>query len=311
LPLFAFTVAFLIVVGCRESGQKSGPANPGSAAGTKSPSSSTNRQVYQVKGVVREVMADRKKAKVAHEEIPGYMEAMTMVFDVKNAAELAGLQAGDSIAFRLVVTDDDGWMEDVKKQDGPRTPLPADPTFRRARIVEALAVGDAVPEYTFTNMLGTVTRLSDLKGRAVALTFIFTRCPFPTFCPRLNSTFQQAHDALKARSGGPTNWTFLSITMDPAYDTPARLSAYAERYHPDPAHWLFATGDLIDITAIGEQFGLQFWRPAPNDPISHNVRTVVIDTAGRVHWMTNENEFKAEDLAEQVVRAAALGSAPQ
>jgi protein SCO1/2 len=269
------------------------------------PSASTNRQSYQVKGVVREVMPDRKKVRIAHEEIPGYMEAMTMLLDVKEAQELVGLQPGDNILFRMIVTDDDGWVENIRKADGPRTPLPAEPTFRRVRYVEALALGDPVPEYAFTNMLGAMTRLSDLRGRAVAFTFIFTRCPFPTFCPRRNTTCQQAHDRLKAMPDASTNWTLLSITMDPEYDTPARLKNYAQRYRPDPAHWLFATGDLTDITAIGEQFGLQFWRPNPNDPISHNVRTVVLDTTGRVQWISNENEFKAADLVDQILKAAA------
>jgi cytochrome oxidase Cu insertion factor (SCO1/SenC/PrrC family) len=99
----------------------------------------------------------------------------------------------------------------------------------------------------------------------------------------------------------------LSITMDPDYDTPARLHEYATtKYKPDPQHWQFVTGDLMDITAIGEQFGLQFWRPKPADPISHNVRTAVLDATGRVHWITNENEFKPEDLADQIVKAAAV-----
>ena len=265
---------------------------------------STNLQTYQVKGVIREVFPDKKKVKITHEEIPGYMEAMTMLLDVRDADELKDLQAGDNIIFRMVVLEDDGWIENIRKLDGPRTPLPADPPLRRAAIVEALGVGDAVPEYSFTNMLGQVVKLSELKGRAVGFTFIFTRCPFPTFCPRLNTSFQQAHNKLKALTNGVTNWTLLSITMDPEYDTVNRLKDYALRYNPDTNHWQFVTGDLTDITAIGEQFGLQFWRPKPNDPINHNVRTVVIDAKGRVQWISNDNEFKSDDLVDQMVKAA-------
>jgi protein SCO1/2 len=301
----AFALAISVVwalvgVACRPANttQTANPASANSAA------SSTNRQTYEVKGVVKEVMPERKKAKIAHEEIPGYMEAMTMLLDVKDAAELKDLQAGDNIMFRMVVLENDGWIENIRKLDGPRTPLPADPPLRRVAIVEALGVGDAVPEYTFTNMLGQVVKLSELKGRAVGLTFIFTRCPFPTFCPRLNTSFQQAHNKLKASTSGVTNWTLLSITMDPEYDTVTRLKDYAQRYNPDTNHWQFVTGDLTDITAIGEQFGLQFWRPKPNDPISHNVRTVVIDAKGRVQWISNDNEFKSDDLVDQMMKAA-------
>jgi len=266
---------------------------------------STNVQVYQVKGVIREVFPDKKKVKITHEEIPGYMEAMTMMLDVRDAKELAGFQPGDPVAFRMLVTDDDGWIDQLKKIDGPRTPLPAEPPgFRRIRDVEPLGIGDKVPDYTFTNTAGRVVKLSDFKGRALALTFIFTRCPFPTFCPRLSSNFAEAQSRLQALSGGPTNWNLLSITIDPEFDTPDRLKGYAQRYKADPRHWEHVTGALIDITAIGEQFGLQFWRGNPNEPINHNVRTVVVDAAGRVQWVTNENEWKADAFVEQMVNAA-------
>jgi protein SCO1/2 len=265
----------------------------------------TNLQIYQVKGIVKEVIAEKKKVKVAHEEIPNYMEAMTMLFDVRDAGELKGLQAGDSVSFRMLVTDDDGWIDQVKKLDSPRTPLPSEPPpFRRVREVEPLAVGDKLPDYTFTNALGRVVRLSEFQGRALGFTFIFTRCPFPTFCPRLSSHFAEAAEKLAAMPGGPTNWHFLSITIDPDYDTPERLKAYAARYKADPEHWDHLTAALIDITAIGEQFGLQFWRSNPNEPINHNVRTVVVDATGRIQWITPDNEWKPEVLVEQMVRAA-------
>ena len=296
LPLLA--AALLPVAGssCRQEGA-SVPPPPAAAR--------TNPQIYQVKGVIKELAPEKKKVKIAHEEIPNYMEAMTMMFDVRDANGLAGLQVGDTVSFRMWVTDDDGWIDQLKKLDGPRTPLPPEPsTFRRVREVEPLAVGDKLPDYTFTNTLGRAVRLAEFQGRALALTFIFTRCPFPTFCPRLSSNFSEAAEKLKATANGPTNWHLLSITIDPEYDTPERLRAYAQRYKADPAHWDHVTGALIDITAISEQFGLQFWRANPNEPINHNVRTVVVDATGRIQWITPENEWKADTLVEQIVRAA-------
>jgi len=295
-PLLA--AAFLPVAGssCR---QERASVPPLSAAAR------TNLQTYQVKGVIKELVPEKKKIKIAHENIPNYMEAMTMMLDVRDASELAGLQVGDTISFRMLVTDDDGWIDQLKKLDGPRTPLPPEPaTFRRVRDVEPLAVGDKLPDYTFTNTLGRAVRLSEFQGRALALTFIFTRCPFPTFCPRLSSNFSEAAEKLKAMANGPTNWHLFSITIDPEYDTPERLRAYAQRYKADPNHWDHLTGALIDITAISEQFGLQFWRSNPNEPINHNVRTVVVDAAGRIQWITPENEWKSDMLVEQMVRAA-------
>ena len=267
----------------------------------------TNQRTFQVKGVVREILHERKKIKITHEDIPGYMEAMTMLLDVKDAKELNGLQAGDSLSFRMLVTEDDGWIDQLKKLAEPRTPLPTtEPPLRRVRDVEPLAVGDAMTDYAFTNTQGRLVRLSEFKGQAFALTFIFTRCPFPTFCPRLSINFEEAQRQLKSMSGGPTNWHLFSLTIDPDYDTLPRLKEYADRYKADPAHWDHLTGELIDITAISEQFGLQFWRANPSEPINHNVRTVVIDAAGRVHWITPETDWKPDQLVEQLLKAAAV-----
>ena len=165
-----------------------------------------------------------------------------------------------------------------------------------------------MPDYKFTNELGKIVRLSDLKGRAYAFNFIFTRCPFPTFCPRQSKGFSEAQDKLKSMPGSPTNWLFLSITIDPAFDTPARLKGYAATYHADPARWSFLTGELEDITAIAEQVGLQFWREKPDALPNHNVRTVVVDATGRIQWVTVQNEWKTEELVEQMIKAAAAKS---
>ena len=283
-----------------------------SSAGSATTKTNATPTIYQVKGVVQEVVPEKKKVKIAHEKIPGYMDAMVMMLGVRQVEELNGLKPGDNISFRMLVTDDDGWIDQIKKLDLPPaqvvTTEPA--TFRRVREVEPLAVGDVMPDYSFTNTQGRLVRLSDFKGQALAFTFIFTRCPFPTFCPRLTSNFSEAQNILKSMRDGPTNWHFLSITIDPEYDTPERLKFYAQQYRADPARWDFVTGELIDITAIGEQFLLQFWRAKPTDPIQHNVRTVVVDAAGKVQWVSVENEWKATNLVEQVVQAAQPTRAP-
>jgi len=268
-------------------------------------SSSTNQQVFAVKGIVRDIQPEKKKIKIEHEEIPGYMEKMTMLFDVKDSKELAGLQPNDTVSFRMTVTDDDGWIDQIRKTGSAAATPPDAESFRRVREVEPLAVGDKMPDYTFTNEFSRVMHLRDLKGQAYALTFIFTRCPFPTFCPQLSRSFQSTQAALKAMTNGPANWRLLSLTIDPQFDTPAVLKDYAKRYGADPAHWSFLTGSLADIDAISEQFGLQFWRASPEALPNHNVRTVVVDAAGRVQWITPENEWKPQALAEQIVRAAA------
>jgi protein SCO1/2 len=235
------------------------------------------------------------------------MVAMTMTFDVKDAKELAGIEAGDKVSFRMIVQKKDGWIDQIKKT-GTATPSVATglKNFRQVREVDPLNVGDLMPDYHFTNEVGQAVSLSDFKGQALALSFIFTRCPFPTFCPRMSDNFAQAQKKLKTMPNAPPNWHLLTISFDPAFDTPAVLKSYAKQFDADPKHWSFATGELIDVTAITEQFGLLFWKPNPQEPaaISHNLRTVVIDAHGRIQKVFTENAWKVDELVAEIVKAA-------
>ena len=287
-----------------------------SASKTGSSVVDTNRQTFQVRGVIKELKPNGKTAVISHETIPDYMEAMTMDFDVKEKRELAGLKAGDAISFRMVVTKDDGWIENVHKLapvepvDGtkivtvPGTNATNALTFRRSPIVEPLNVGDAIPDYKFTNQFGTPISLAQYKGRALGLTFVFTRCPFPTFCPRMSQHFQKATTALQSMPNGPTNWSLLSISFDPEWDTPARLHKYAAQYNIDTNHWQFATGDYWNVDGISEQFGMTFYRETPTALPNHNLRTVVIDAQGRVQQVFTGNEWTPEQFAAEMVKAA-------
>ncbi|MEO6035120.1 MAG: SCO family protein [Verrucomicrobiota bacterium] len=263
----------------------------------------TNQQIYEAKGVVKEIKPDGKSALIQHEEIKGYMAAMTMEFETKNTNELRGLKPGDAISFRMIVTGDDGWIDQVKKLNLPPTELPSRATIRRVRDVEMLNVGEPLPEYRFTNQLGQAVNLSEFKGQAIAITFIFTTCPFPTMCPRLSENFSETQRKLKAMPNAPTNWHLLSISFDPEKDTPAVLKNYAQGFNYDPRHWSFLTGELIDITAIAEQFGETFWREAGS--ISHNVRTAVIDANGKVQKIIPENKWTSDELVAEIVAASA------
>jgi protein SCO1/2 len=265
--------------------------------------SQTNRQTFQVKGVVVAVRPAEKKMEIKHEAIPGYMSAMTMPFDVKDTNELAGIEAGDPVSFRLNVTDAYGWIDQLRKT-GPKTNTP--PTtgaFRRVRDVEPLNEGDALPEYHFIDQFGKKFSTRDFKGQALAITFLFTRCPFPNFCPLMANNFGATQKKLLAMPNAPTNWHLLTISFDPEFDTPAVLKKYAEAHDADPNRSTFATGELIDITAIGEQFGLTFWHEQAG-VISHNLRTVVIDASSRVQKIFTGNDWKPEELVAEMIKAA-------
>lgn len=228
-PGVVFLLAMIsAVAGCGGGGESSRGVS-GGEAGIRD---------YAVTGMVREVKMDGRTVVVRHEKIPGYMEAMTMPFEVREPKELAGVGAGDKVMFRMRVTEKEGWIDRVQvlaksKLDA----VPPDPTFRQVRDVDPLKVGDLMPDYHFTNEMGHAVGLSDYRGRAFAFTFIFTRCPFPNFCPRMTSNFADVVK-LMPRAGGVTNWHLFSISFDPEYDTPNRLKVYGERNGPayDPRH---------------------------------------------------------------------------
>lgn len=280
---------------------------------TEAPAAATNQvqvRTFEAKGVVRELFPDQLSAKIKHEEIPDYMPAMTMNLRVKDARELAGLAAEDEITFRLNVTEEEHWIDQIRKTAGAGevgTPLTAPSKWRLVREVEPLEVGDVMPNYDFTNEVGQVVSLKDLQGTAYAFTFIFTRCPLPDFCPRMYSHFQGVQDALLRQPDVPKNWRLFSITMDPEFDTPLVLKGYAARYKYNPDYWSHLTAPLIEITAIGEQFGLEFYKP--DGTIAHNLRTVVVDAGGKVRNILIGNAWKPEELVEHLIAAAQVETA--
>lgn len=278
------------------------------SAAIPSSTAQTNHQVFQVKGVVKELKPDGKTVVIRHEEVPNYMPAMTMPFEVHNTNELRGLQPGDLISFQLVVTPDNGWIEHVTKMNAARAAqLPSRPTFRLVRDVDPLQVGDALPDYHFTNELGQVVSTKQLKGQAFAFTFFFTRCPYPAFCPLMSANFEATQNKLLAMPNAPTNWHLFSISFDTEYDSPATLKAYAERYDYKPGHWGFLTGDLIDITAIGDQVG-EYFGHDEGGGVTHNLRTVVVDTRGRIQKIFPDNKWTSDELVAELLKAAAVKS---
>ncbi len=261
--------------------------------------------VYAVTGVVRELRDGGSNLLIRHEAIPGYMMAMSMPFTVRDPREVAGVQPGDKVTFRLLVTDDESWIDSVKRV-GVAEPAP-DFTYEQSRIVrdvEPLEIGQVMPDYPFTNEFGMPVKLSDYRGKVVGLTFIFTRCPLPDFCPRMLKNFKAVSEGLRQQSGGPTNWHLLTMTIDPAFDSPAVLRTYAKQYNYDPVRWTFLTGALIDIDAITEQVGLVFRRQTPNALPDHNLRTLLIDAEGRLKKNIIGNTWKPEEFVQDILSVA-------
>ena len=260
----------------------------------------TNQEIHPAKGIVIAVTPAEKKVTIKHDTIPGYMQGMTMPFDVKDTNELTGLAPGDVVTFRIVVQGNEGWIDQLHST-GIKSNTP--PTTAPFRAVEPLSEGDLFPEYHLTNQLGEAFSTAQFKGQALAITFLFTRCPYPSYCPLMANNFTDAQKTLLATPNAPTNWHLLTVSFDPEFDTPQILKRYAENHDADPAHSTYATGGLMEITALGEQFGLAFWKEQAGI-INHNLRTIVIDASGRVQKIFIGNEWKPEELVTELVKAA-------
>ena len=265
---------------------------------------------YSARGIIQAVHPERRSVVIKHEDVPGYMPAMTMPFEVRDTNELRDLVPGLTVEFRLRVTDRDGWIDQVRKVVPVAVaPLPAASNAPSAihllPDVPVLKAGDPLPDYRFTNQLGRAFHLSDFRGDAYAFTFIFTRCPFPNFCPRMTDNLAQAQRALKAAPGGPGHWRLLSLTIDPEYDTPEVLGAYGRRFKADPDRWWQASADYDTLERIAGHFGQYFARNATVAGQNHNLRTVVVDGTGRVHQVFQGNEWTVDELVQSVLTASA------
>ena len=276
--------------------------NRSTAADTNA--ASANLRYYQANGVVQELESDGKTVVIKHDAIPGYMGAMTMPFAVKNTNELLGLRAGDAISFRLVVTAKEGWIDHVTKSGVVQVMDASIPSsIHVVPDVEMLQVGEVLPDSRLTNELGQIISTGQFQGQALAFTFFFTRCPYPNFCPFLSSSFEEAQKKLEAMTNGPTNWHLISISFDPDNDTPATLKSYAIAHEYDPAHWSFATGTLNDLIVLGDRFGEYFVHDSSGG-VTHNLRTVILDTHGRLQKVITGNSWTSDQLVEEIVKAA-------
>ena len=254
---------------------------------------------YAVRGVVQGVAADGRGVTVKHEAIPGYMMAMTMDFPVRDTNLLTGVKAGDAVTFTLVVTGDDDWIQSIKRTGRAAvTPVPV----ALAGAGEELQVGEAMPAMELTDEGGKVIQLADFRGKAVAFTFFFTRCPLPDFCPRMNRNFAEARKLLQADTNGVADWEFLSVSFDAGFDGPETLRGYAQLYRGgDTNGWLFASAGTNTLRAVAPRLDFHFW--TENGTFSHNLRTVVVDPNGKVAALFDSNEWTAAELAAAMKKA--------
>jgi len=277
---------------------------PNAKSSEPSAPAETNARVFAAQGVVRELGREDLTVTIRHEAITNYMGAMTMPFKVRDVSEMAGLRPGDKVTFRLHVTQTDSWVDQITRigtvAPGETKPPPPAPTPVRGR--------NPLWYYNFTNELGQPVSLSSFHGQALAITFIYTRCPLPNYCPRLSRNFQEASQKLESLSGAPTNWHFLSFSFDSDYDSPEVLKAYGNTYQYHPAHWSFLTGPADKIAELAQASGVNY--EYDGGLINHNFRTLIVDGNGHLQMIFPTSGDLSDSIVSEIIKAAAVTNSP-
>jgi protein SCO1/2 len=264
---------------------------------------------YDLKGKVVRADLTARKVTLAHDAIPDYMDAMTMEFSVKEKWAIEQMAAGDAVQATLVVDGARSWIESpvitkgVAAANAPRGSwVPADP-------------GTPVPDVPLVDQDNTPFRLARFKGNLVLVTFSFTRCPLPDYCPLMMKHFA-ALEKETAKDASPSlkHMRLLTVTIDPAYDTPARLREYGAKHATGDgpknqfSRWTLATGSIGDVKKLAGFFGLDYYDS--DDRIIHSLRTAIVDPDGRVVKVFEGNEWTVEDVMREL-RAAKPPASPR
>jgi protein SCO1 len=249
-------------------------------------------KTYELRGQVLAVDRERQEITIKHEDIRGLMPGMTMSFKVKDANLLEGPVPGDLVNATLVVRDSTAHVSSIERTGHAAVVVP--PPAPRVDILEP---GQAVPDVNLTDETGTRRTLSAWKGKIAAVTFTYTRCPLPDFCPKMDRQFQAVQRDVLADAGLRDRVALLSVSFDPAFDTPQVLAAHAGQLHADPRLWHFVTGDQEEIARFAARFGTSVIRDESNAAdITHNLRTAVIGSDGTLVSIFKGNEWTPADL---------------
>lgn len=259
-----------------------------------------NEKRYPIKGKVIAVEKTDRTVTIEHEDIAGYMPGMTMPFKIKSDADLEMLKPGDNITGTLVVDDLSAWVEIstivegqslISTVDVPGEPKP----------------GTDVPDFGLVNQDGQRIHLAQYRGKALALTFVYTRCPQPDQCTLMSNNFAAIDQELRKQTDAYEKTHLLTISFDPDYDTPKVLRSYGAshtgRYSDETfQHWEFATGTKDEVKGVAQFFGLRYFHDteSSDEQVIHSLRTAVIGPDGKVVKLYRGNEWKPEEIVRDL-----------
>lgn len=259
----------------------------------------TRGRAYELRGQVLGIDPDRRELTIKHEDIRGYMPGMTMAFPVRDERLMRGREPGELIRATLIVDEGSAYLSRIERTGF--APY-ADPGPVAGTILQP---GDQVPDAVLIDQTGRTRRLADWRGTAVAVAFIYTRCPFPNFCPLMDRQFAAIQQQVAADASLRGRVHLLSVSFDPEHDTPKVLAAHAARVSADPAHWTFVTGDRDQVQTLTSRFGISVIRSDKPDEIAHNLRTAVIDPHGRVVTVVSGGDWTPPEMVAHLRTALA------
>ena len=267
-----------------------------------------NEKRYPIEGKIIAVNKTDRTATINHKDIPGYMPGMTMEFKIKNDADLEIMKPGDQITGMLVVDGISSWVEITSIAEGgaqltPTSVVPGEPK-----------PGDAIPDFQLVNQDGKPIHLSQYAGKALALTFVYTRCPQPDQCTLMSNNFEAIDQELQKLPDVYAKTHLLTISFDPDYDSPKVMRSYGAshtgRYSDETfQHWEFATGSSDQVKGLAQFFGLRYFHDTESgeDQVIHSLRTAVIGPDGKLVKLYRGNEWKPAEIAEDLKGLASSG----
>ena len=263
-------------------------------------------QNYKLVGVVKSVNRDTGLVNIRHEEIPGFMRAMTMPFTIKDRETVADLYVGDEVEGTLRVDKENGEVKDYELLDlvvsrpaeRPSGSFSAENLTTQAK---ALQPGETVPDFAMTDQEGRSFTLSSLRGHVVALTFVYTSCPLPNFCPLMDKRFRELADLLSGVPNKAAKVRLLSVSFDPEHDTPEVLAKHAKLRGAKPPLWTYAVASHPELAKVAGPMGLSY-APAKQE-IIHNLSMALIDSEGKLISLATGaagRDWKAVDLVKTI-----------
>lgn len=269
------------------------------AAGCSTPEPATKS--YTLTGQILAVHRDKQSLTIKHQDIPGYMPGMTMTFAAREAAMVEGRTPGEMVKATLEVGDT--WSRLTAVEVTGKEPIAAMPA-ELALAEGILAAGDALPAASLVDQQGRTRSIAEWRGAPVAITFTYTRCPLPEFCPRVDRQFAEVQAAIARDAELKDKAKLLTISFDPEYDTPAVLAAHARALGADPRVWTFATGTRTDIELFAARFGVAVTRSgATAADIMHNLRTIVAGADGTIRAMHSGADWTPAQVVDDLRHA--------